>query len=319
MLSKGRFDQVQIEPQTDPKIQTATMYILIEEQQLINHHYYTRFMAEETELWCFGCGLGEQAIIEQLGKSFLDYCVDNDPCLGKIMLAMGNNATSGMPYRGDLNVWYTWSDHKGFIPEYLNRAWITPSLLLCASREIEREAQELGLPSIYLPLATGNDFQPLELLRKGLGYAGNPIKPNDQYETLINPFVNRADFEWKSKHGTDKYLSLKELNAWYNTKQVVFGMIAGHCRTLHLIPNRMYETLASGTPFITGRYDLEDTFDFKYPYMTDSREETVTLVDQILADYPRHLKQFAEYSKNVRENHTFDVRIKTLMEHLRWK
>ncbi len=320
MLSEAELGEVQIEPQTNPKIQSATLYLLINHQYLINHHYYTRFMADETELWCFGCGLGEQAIVDGLGEAFLRYCEAEDPRLGRIVLSIGVNATSFFPYKGDLNLWWAFGDHKRIVEDHFERTTVKPDLLLCPSRIIQEIVKSHGLPSLYLPFGASDRFKPLNLQRKGLGYAGNPLKPTEQYAILLDPFKDRADFEWSSKHRDDPYLTLEQLNEFYNRKQIVFGMIGGHCQNLHLIPNRMYETLASGTPFITGRYDLEDTFSFKYPYMTDSREETVGLVDEVLADYPRHLAVFAEYSRNVREKHSLDVRLKTLMEHLKqWR
>lgn len=316
MQRETEFHDIQIEPQTNPKIQSATMYLLVNHTYLINHRYYSRFISDNTELWIFGCGLGEQAVAKQMGNAFLEYCKENDPCLGKIMLSLGQSATSFYPYKGDVDLWWAWSDHANFIPEYYGKTTVKPQILLCTSHRVEEEAEQHGLETVYLPLATGKDFKPLGLERKGLGYTGNPNKPNEQYHIMIEPFIHQ-DFEWITKNRDDIYLKLEQLNTWYNTRQIVFGMIAGHCKILHIIPNRMFETLASGTPFITGRYDLEDVFSFPYPFMTDSQDETINLVAEILADYPKYLVKFAEYSRNIRENHTFDIRIKTLMEYLK--
>jgi hypothetical protein len=305
----------QVEVSGNELVQKGTIWLETYGQH-VNHHYYSRFIAEETELWFFGCGLGEQAIFDQMGAAFLEECAAEDPCLGRIIISAGLSATAHMVYKGDWNLWWAFGDHDGWALEHFSKTFVQPQMLLCASDKVAAGVRYTGLPILRFPFAVGKLFKPLNLERKGLGYAGNPIKSSDQYHILVEPFIARADFEWISKNAGDKYRTLAELNEWYNTKQIVFGMAGDGALKLDTPPNRFYETLASGTPFITAQYDTLKSMGFQYPFMSDCPEKTVWLVETILHDYPDTLKLIVGYSHRICKFHNYNVRVKTLFEAL---
>jgi len=305
----------QVEVSGNSLVQKATTWLNFNGQR-VNHHLYSRFIAPETELWFFGCGLGEQAIFDQMGAAFLEECAEKDPALGRIIISAGLSATAHMVYKGDWNIWWAFGDHDGWALEHFAKTFVQPKILLCASNKVAQGVAYTGLPTLKFPFAVGKVFKPLGLEREGLGYAGNPIKSPDQYRMLVEPFIKRSDFEWISKHADDKYLTLTELNEWYNSKQIVFGMAGMGALKLNTPPNRFYETLASGTPFITAKYDTVESVGFQYPYMSSCQEETVALVEDMLSKFPETLAKFAEYSKEIRKKHNVNLRIKTLFEAL---
>jgi hypothetical protein len=274
-------------------------------------------MGEDTDLWLFGTGLGDVTLMEQIGEAFHDYIDKHgDPDLGNIMVSIGLTATSTHPYEGDFNVWWAWGS-EGFIPEYLSNTSVEPTHYVAPSRVIERKLRDLGYAPLYLPLGVGKSFQPLNYVRQGLGYAGDPIRPVEQLEAIVSPIVNRSDFEWISKKASDEWRTMERLNEWYNTKCIVFGMNNPSALVNGLISNRFYETWASGTPLITYVNPALDELFPNYMYQSSSAEETQDLIDCVLGDYETHLSYFKGLSEEVRTKHTMLNRMEQLMEWLK--
>lgn len=285
--------------------------------EVYSHHHYKRFIELNTELWTFGTGLGDVALMEQIGEAFHDYIqTHGDPALGNIMMSIGLTATSVHPYEGDFNVWWAWGS-EDFIAEYLKETTVTPSHVLAPSRIIERLFLECGVKPLYLPLGVGKAFHPLHRVRQGLGYAGDPIRPQEQRDAIVSPIIGRRDFEWHAKSADDEWFTLERLNEWYNSKCIVFGMSNPYALRYGLVSNRFYETWASGTPLITYTNPALDELFPHYPYQSSTAACTVELVDGILGDYARHHEYFIKLSELVRKEHSMLGRIERLMEWLK--
>jgi hypothetical protein len=84
-----------------------------------------------------------------------------------------------------------------------------------------------------------------------------------------------------------------------------------------MVNNRVFETLASGTPFVLEAHPVvDDILGFDFPYQTDSRDKTVELVNEIRNSPQDTVTEFQEYSEHVRENHSYNDRITKLFEFL---
>jgi len=285
--------------------------------KLVNVHHYQRFITEETELWCFGAGLGDQTVIQQVGLAFLE--VAKEFALGKIMLSFGSTLSALHPYKGDFNVWWSWGDRPDYVDFYLQNAVVKPSLCLALSRKAEKEMAEKNLHTLHLPLGVGAVFHPLNLERKGFGYAGLDIKSEQQKTMMLKPFLNNPEFEWHGKGLTNKiagWFTLEQLNEWYNRKLIVFGMINERSVEQEFLPNRVYETLASGTPLVFPRIPAFKTFTFDYPYLSSSVEETVEIVKMIQACPEKHLKRLNEIAVVVQKNHNYEDKVRLLLKTL---
>jgi len=284
-------------------------------------HYYTHLVGEETQLFMFGCGLGDQAVFEQVADSFFKY-IDKfgDPKLGRIVVSAGVCRTAFMPYLGDVNCHWVWggseSDNQ-WLPHLLNNISIKPDVFLCPSKEVLTEVEEAGFNGLYLPAGVGDVFEPLNLKRKGFGYAGLDSKSADQKRIVLEPAMKRKGFEWISHTQFCKFLTLHELNEWYNRKQILFGMATLQNLNLNLLSNRVFESIASGTPFITYRHKaVEEKLGFSYPYQTSTPSETVALIDEILNNFETTLERFKGYSKQIHEKHHYTKRLATLFKYL---
>jgi len=286
-------------------------------------HYYTRAVSDDTSLYLFGCGLGEIAIISQTANAFKKLVQsEGDPELGMIVISVGIGETSKRAWLGDINLHWICSAAFGdsdYVRKYVESPYIKPDIFLCPTRKLERMLTDRGYEVLYLPLAVGDSFHPLNLNREGLGYAGI-YRSNPVYRIVLEPYIGNPRFEWVAKRQSSA-LGLTDLNRWYNSKQIVFGCCTEKCLEWGLITNRVYETLASGTPFVTTTLTASDeVLGFHYPYQSASQRETVDIVECILQDYPPVLKQFSEYSKFVRENHTYINRLRILFKFLeKWR
>lgn len=284
-------------------------------------HYYTHLVGDKTQLYIFGCGLGDQAIFEQVADSFFKYIEQfGDPELGRVVISAGICRTAFLPYRGDVNCHWIWGGSESddqWLPHLLSNISIKPDVFLCASKEVLTEVEEAGYRGLYLPVGVGDVFEPLKLKRKGFGYAGLDSKSDEQKRIVLEPAMKRKGFEWISHEPFCKFLTLHELNEWYNRKQILLGMISLQNLNLNLLSNRVFESIASGTPFIVYRYEaVEETLGFPYPYQTSTQAETANLIDKILNNFERTLKEFKGYSKQVHEKHHYIKRLTTLFKYL---
>ena len=278
--------------------------------KMIHLHYFTEFKKKETVMKCFGVGLGDQAVMLQLGQAFLD---NPDPELGNISVSFGTTTTALKPWKGDFNVWWAWGDRPDWINYYLHNTSYKPDLCLCPSFEVKKQIVEAGLYGIYCPLATGTVFHPLNLKRSGLGYAGLDSKSDKQKELTISNYLERL--EW---HGRDSWTTLDKLNEFYNRKAALFGMINELSLSLEALPNRVFETLASDTPLIFPKHPgFMELFKKEYPWQTSSADETAKFVEEILADYPVASEKAQTWGKLVREEHSYESRLNVLFSALK--
>ena len=285
--------------------------------QLLKVHYVTKFFKNDhDELWLFGAGLGDQACIEQMGDSYLK--TDFGVGFGKVVIALGNSWSAMHAWKGDYNIHWVWGFNNFWKQQITRDLSIKTHLYLVGNKRIKAAFDNLDYPTLLWPAATGDVFHPLGLQRRGLGFSGLPFKTDRQKSIVLGPVVDRPDFTMHS--GIDEsnfFPQLRDLNWWYNTKQIVFGMIHEERVQWGTCPCRVMETLASGTPLIISyNWAISDSLGFEYPYLTHSAEQTVALVEEILADYPRVHQQVLEYSKRVYAQHHYKARLKALFKAL---
>lgn len=279
---------------------------------------YFRFIGDGTELWLFGSGLGDQAIMYQMGESFFKYLERDDPCLGRLMFSVGIGPYAFHPWKGDFNLYWAWGGEMGenWLEEYIKRVDVKPDVFLCPSQIIKEHVEDRGYTSVYLPVGVGESFKPLNMKRKGLAYVGGQSKSSDQIDVVIGPYVDSPEFEYHGGEGT-VFMTLEELNRWYNGKQIAFGMKLEANDRWGIMSNRVTETLASGTPLVQYGYDaIDETLGFHYPYQTFSRTETEGMVNEILLNFEDHLESIKSYSDIIKEKHSYQVRLKTIFEAL---
>ena len=282
-------------------------------------HYYTKCDSEDTQLYLFGCGLGECAIIQQVALAFVDYVNEyGDPDLGRVSLSFGQGETAYMAWKGNINVhWVTCNTQRDdWMGHYFKHVLIQPDIILAPSSKSVKMIEDAGYRSLKLPFATSSLFKPLGLKREGMGYAG-VHRESDQTRIIFDPLMKLYPFEWIAKLQQNALL-LPALNRWYNTKQLTFALSGKAAVTWSLITNRVFEVLGSGTPMITSIFHaFEDVFGFKYPYQSDSAELTVEHAEYILGNFDDVLEEFAEYSKIVHRDHTYNARMKRLITELK--
>ena len=285
---------------------------------IIRNHYY-RYMAEDTDLYLFGCGLGDQAMMEQVGYSFLRYIDETgDPKLGRICISVGTGGTAFLPYRGDVNcAWViAFSNREDWMTYFKSVVAVQPQLWLCPSKIIYDIVVDAGEEALYLPLACGEVFQPMNLPRKGFGYTGLDTKTQEQMDIVLGSVMNRDDFEWRGRTTEGPFFHLWELNEWYNSKLAVFGMFFPLSMQMGLVTGRVFETLGSGTPLICYENPAIDEILGDYRYQTKSVEETEVYIDEILENREFVETYLQEVSKTIHEHHSYLNRLKMLFKRL---
>lgn len=283
-------------------------------------HYYSRYIGENTELYCFGNGLGDQTCINQVGDCFLELMDEGeDPELGRIMMSFGGGSTSFKNFIGDHIVVWAWGVRPETLEGYLNRFQVRPELVLNPYSRIREQAEKLGYATLkFWSGVNPRMFKPLGLLRSGVGYSGRS-KSAEQYHVIIEPVSGRPDFEWRNKYPNEKeYLTIEQYNRWLNSKQVILGMIEEDRHDTEFVPTRLFESLASGTPAIIYEVKgVEEHLGFKYPYLSNSASKTAMLVNFIMDNWTVVHPKVLEWSRQVREKHSYKVRLKELFRKLK--
>jgi hypothetical protein len=262
-------------------------------------------------------GLGDVVIAEQLCEEFARYCKDyGDPRLGRIVITAGALPPEFKPPKGDHRLYWWWSmnGQDDWLDRYVSQTKEKPQVVACLSSWCCRYAQALGLRTLYLPLAAGESFQPLGFERAGIGYAGSKgHKDVEQVAALLDPFAGDGTLEWVTglKGAT-------QINEFYNRKSIVLGLTERYQEKAGMVNNRVFEVLASGTPFIVHRHRaLEEIMEQPYPYQSGSADQSRSLAREIMADYPRHLEIFDGYRRIVDAKHRYKHRLKTMIDYLR--
>lgn len=252
----------------------------------------------------------------QLVAAFTAYLGRNgDPGLGSIVLVAGGFMPSEPFKTGDVTLywWYSFGpfddEPDRFLPDYFRpNIAVKPDLMLCGSKRIQQEAREAGYSTLYFPIGTYG-YEPLGLGREGMGYAGSrEHKAESKVQGLMGPFIPRDDFEW-----VDDLQTIAELNLWYNSKLLTFGLTKEGQRKWGVVNSRVFETLATGTPLLMPEHPtLEEVLGFDYPYQISQPQEAKEKVDSIEQEPEETLAEFAEYAERVREDHSYVERLRTL-------
>lgn len=303
----------------DDRIQVTVTTMYDGKGNAYNLHFYSRYIGESTELWIFGCGLGDQTMIAQIGDGFLEYLDKvGDPELGKIMFSVGEGESAFYAYDGDYNLAWVWGQDPKSVPHHLARFMgKKPELILNSYRSVMDRAEEFGYKCMRFRSAAGRFFTPLGLPRQGLGFAGLEKSP-EQMRIVLKPAMKREGFDWISRDPDRAWLPLAELNEWYNSKQILFGMVDESRHGRPFMPSRFFETLASGTPLITYKlHGLEEHYGMGYPYMTESPEQTEALIDEILSDYERVLEEIDIHADYIRKHHSYLARVTQIIDRLK--
>lgn len=300
----------------DNRIQTTVTKFRVDSGVEYEVHYYTRFIGQSTELWIFGCGLGDQTLINQLGDGFLEHLdFHDDPELGNIMLTVGTGISAYYPYKGDHNLAWIWGVNCEQFPEHMkNFEGVQPEIILSPYQDLRDKAEEMGYISRDFYSGVGRQFRPLFRERAGLGFAGLDNKGEGQRHKVLQPAIDHGNFEWISDKPDVKKLNIDELNEWYNSKQILFGMVAEDRANIKYVPTRLLETLGSGTPLIISRLiGVEESVGFQYPYQTDSYEETEKHIHHILDNFEDVKQECLGYSRYIREHHSYPIRVERLL------
>lgn len=289
-------------------------------QQQRQRDWATLFTADTggTQLYFYTTiGLGDVMIARQFVEAFEEYAkTHGDPKLGSVVISAGAWDTGFQLREADHVVYWWWSMARqdDWLEHYLAHVDVKPHVVACLSNYCVGHARSLGQNALLMPLAVGRHFRPTGVPRQGIGFGGSKgHKDSDQERAIVRPFVDRPDFEW-----VDNLKTPQDLAAFYNRKQIVLGMTETRQERTGMVNNRVFEVLATATPFILYRHRaVNEVLGFEFPYQSDSAERTLAMASDILADYPRHLDVFAGYSRQVLANHTYDNRIATLIECLR--
>ena len=280
---------------------------------------FFRFVGPNTSIKFHGQGLGDLMIIRQFGRGFENYLSENsDPGLGDLVISCGGYKSAFEPDEGDINLFWWWSfgpkdnEPSAFLDYYLEEVSIEPDIILCPSNRCLKEAEQRGFETVFLPLGT-QSFRPLGNERSGKGYAGSTNhKQSEKEQKVLGPFADDSDFEWVSD-----FVTPTQLNLWYNTQLITFGLTKEGQRKWGMVNNRVFETLASGTPLVMEEHPtVDDILGFEYPYQTGSREETIDLVKTIVSNPEQTINEFAAYAEKVRNKHSYTQRVKTLFDEL---
>jgi len=262
-------------------------------------------------------GQGDMMVAKQFCEAFEDHVrTHGDPCLGTVVISAGAWDPAFRLDRGDHVVYWWWSMsfRDDWLDHYLDHVDVKPDVVACLSRSCLDYARQRGQQTTHLPLAVGKHFRPARASRRGIGFAGSRgHKDPAQEAAIIRPFAERADFEW-----VNNLPSEQDLAAFYNRKQIILGMTEGRQESMGMVNNRVFEVLATGTPFILHSHRaVSEVLGFDFPFQSSSPEQSLDLAERILAEYPHHLELFASYSREVVARHTYDQRIATLIECLR--
>jgi len=164
----------------------------------------------------------------------------------------------------------------------------------------------------------GRFFYPMGLERTAIGFAGLDNKTEQQRHIVLGPAIDRGDLDWRTKTVSDIYVPIPELNEFYNTLKVTFGMVDEERHNINYMPSRIFETLATQTPIITYKlYKFKESMGFDYPYQTTSYEETKEMMEYILDNHEEVMKEMKWYSDYVREHHCYEKKLTQLFKELK--
>lgn len=281
----------------------------------------TRARFETSELVFYTTiGLGDVMIARQFVEAFTEYCSrSGDPKIGRLAITAGAWLAEFEIEPADHHLYWWWSmnNRADWLEVHLaavRAAGRGPDVIGCLSPQCEAEAARLGCAALSLPLGVGTHFICTNQSRSGVGFAGSRNhKDAEQVAAVIGPFQGQPDFEW-----VDHLTRPQDLAEFYNRKRIVLGMTERFQESVGMVNNRVFEVLATDTPFILHEHRaVEQVLGFAFPYQTRSAQQTRQLADDILADYPRHQVVFSEFGRMVRERHSYLERVGRIVQWIR--
>lgn len=278
------------------------------------------FQTNETELKFYTGGLGDEMMARQIGNAFSAYVErEGDPKLGSVTVIQGGYGPFCDCEVGEVNAywWYSFgpTDRE---PDRFHDEVLVPNIevdidvVLCGSKRIQEEADQLGYDTIYFPIGV-HGFGPLNIDREGFGYAGSEgHKGKEKEEIILGDYRDLPDFEWVTEFRTPE-----ALNLWYNTRFITFGLTKDGQREWGVVNSRVFEALGSGTPFIIESHPkLNQVLGFDYPYQASSKAEVREFVTEFQTNPRDTLAEFQSYANMIRENHDYVVRLDNLFSNL---
>jgi hypothetical protein len=266
--------------------------------------------------FCIPKGLGDRMIARQFLEEFES--LGSMQKLGlppRVVIVAGAWSPKFMAPKGDLNLYWWWSmgGRRDWLAHYASEINVRPDLVLCLSDKCAHEAKALGFETLLLPLGVGRHFQPpRNSSREGIGYAGSKgHKDAAQMEVIIGPFQHRSDFRWVDNLG-----SPAELADFYGSCALVLGMTERLQEEMGMVNNRVFEVLATDTPFLLHRHrHLENLLGFEYRWQASSADEAHALGEEAL-NAPDVFDFFRQAGASVREKHSWRERLLKLSTHL---
>lgn len=261
----------------------------------------------------FRAGLADGQIVEQFTQVFDEYTAAHQPDWGHVVIAAGVIPQAFEPVKGDLNLYWWWSgsDRADWIEHYVSHASVKPAAILCTSLKMYEFVKAKGYKCLYLGMAAGRDFYPLDCPRARCGYCGTQgHKEGEQIRVIVEP-AREYGLEWLVQVPGGR----RELNEKYNSWAVCLGMTATITQWWGIVPNRTFDVLATASPYLTYTNPaMEDTLGFPYPYQSSTPEDTRKWIDELTRNWPAHKAEFAVYSGIIRRRHTWANRMQALAD-----
>ena len=149
----------------------------------------------------------------------------------------------------------------------------------------------------------------------------HPHKSSDVMERML---IEASEFDfaiygqgWDNHPELKKYwkgkLPIGHINKLYNSAKIVIGTTEDRQREAGMINNRVFESLACGSNFISEYYpELENSFG-KYIHYSKKKGDTKKVIKSILANNNSR-KNKTQISNYISDNHTYDHRVKQILE-----
>lgn len=189
-------------------------------------------------------------------------------------------------------------------------------LALVTTREICEWYIKEGVPAIYFPLASSEQFYyPIDGVKKiyDVGFIGGNYGIRNE---LINFLVKRGiNVETRGPGWKNGPIEFEKNNLFFNQCKIVLGIgNISYCKKFYNPKLRDYDVPMSGSVYVTNRTkELEsDYLDGKEIFLYSSWDELVDLIKWILSK-PKIIKEVGKAAYNrARRDHAYEIQLKRL-------